>query len=773
MIDVIIPVFRGERETRACIESVLAARNDTARELVVIDDASPEPGLGDYVRTLERNGAVTLIAHDENAGFVASVNEGLRLHPDRDVVLLNSDTEVADGWLDRLMRALHDPQVATATPYSNNATICSYPAPHLANALPPGETIASLDRAFASANAGLAIDIPTAIGFCMAIARRALDAIGLFDVARYGAGYGEEVDWCLRAARAGFRHVCAADVFVRHVGEVSFGASGAERRGHAQATIDALYPEFRERLGDFLERDPLRPARRRADLERLARSPRPRVLFTTHDRRGGVERHIEELAALTAADVEVLLLRPHRRSYVSLTWLREGESFALWFHAEREWDTLVALLRAIGITRVHIHHIHGLPQGVLGLAQSLGAGCDLTLHDYFPICPQYQMLDALGHYCNEPDAGGCRRCLEGPPPWWKLTIDQWRAAFRPLLAQARVLAPSVESARRIARYFPDARVEVWPHFETRTNESAVFKVLVPGGISPAKGFDVLVACARDAKARALPLHFRVLGYIAKPLPPWPELPLTFTGEFPEGTLASLIALERGDAFFFPVQWPETFSYTLSEALATALPIVACDLGALRERLAGRSDATLVPWDEAPARINDALIAALQDETPSHVSMPGSNVDPQDYRRRYLSAVRGTSPNSEAPWPALGDANLAAPHEDVPIPTLTELYDDGVLCGNGASARMLQDRCREADAALGQHAGEMHRARVALDRAKRDLHEANEALARSQAALGLAEAERDEAVHRNREFAASTSWRLTAPLRALARKLRRS
>src|SRR5204862_2948087 len=103
------------------------------------------------------------------------------------------------------------------------------------------------------------------------IARRALATVGEFDAARYGAGYGEEVDFCMRAARAGLRNVLAADVFVKHVGEVSFGGSATARRLEAQAEIDRLYPEFQPRLRDHLERDPTLMLRRRADLERLRR----------------------------------------------------------------------------------------------------------------------------------------------------------------------------------------------------------------------------------------------------------------------------------------------------------------------------------------------------------------------------------------------------------------------------------------------------------------------------------------------------------------------
>ena len=316
-VDVVIPVYRGMAETRACIESVLAASNRTRTEVVVIDDASPEAGMEEWLGGLADAGRVRLITHTANRGFVASANEGLALHPDRDVVLLNSDTEVAPGWLDRLVACAHrDPATGTVTPFSTNATICSYPRTLMANDMPAGETTASLDAAFAAANAGRSADIPTAVGFCMYVTRRCLARVGLFDLERYGEGYGEEVDFCMRAARAGFRNVLAADVFVHHLGEVSFGTGGAERRLKAQAAVDALYPEFQQRLAAFIPADPLRGLRRRADLARLRRVP-------------------HELA------------RTPSGRFVKLSWERSGEEFALWLDTARDQAGLAAIERCL------------------------------------------------------------------------------------------------------------------------------------------------------------------------------------------------------------------------------------------------------------------------------------------------------------------------------------------------------------------------------------------------------------------------------------------
>ena len=359
VVDVVIPVYRGEAETRACVESVLAARTRLAREIVVIDDASPEPSLSAWLRELAGSGRVTLIVHEANRGFVATANEGLALHADRDVVLLNSDTEVADGWIDRLAaHPRHDASIGTVTPFSTNATICSYPRTLADNDVPRGETTASLDAAFLAANPGHCVEIPTAVGFCMYVTRRCLDAVGRFDEARYGTGYGEEVDFCMRAARAGFRNVLAADVFVRHVGEVSFGDTGPDRRLRAQATVDELYPEFQARLANYLAADPACDARRRADLERLRRSPRPRALFATGMAGPGGQQAARDFFATLDEDCEMLLLQQHTGTTVALSWIGREEEFALWFDAGRDARTLGAVVEAIGVARIQVDPAH-------------------------------------------------------------------------------------------------------------------------------------------------------------------------------------------------------------------------------------------------------------------------------------------------------------------------------------------------------------------------------------------------------------------------------
>src|SRR5262249_5320440 len=159
----------------------------------------------------------------ENLGFVRTVNAGMHRAPG-DVVVLNGDTIVTASWLDRLADAAGMSDVATVTPLTNFGSICTLPrsvieAFDLEGPHPRIDDSAELlprqslqDRP----------EVITAVGFCMYITRQALDLCGVFDEDTFGVGYGEEVDFCLRASRVGLRHVVEDSTFVYHHGAGSF-----------------------------------------------------------------------------------------------------------------------------------------------------------------------------------------------------------------------------------------------------------------------------------------------------------------------------------------------------------------------------------------------------------------------------------------------------------------------------------------------------------------------------------------------------------------------
>ncbi len=674
-VDVIVPVYRGLEDTRRCIESVLLHACESPFRLIVINDCSPEPAVTEWLRQVaDSDPRLMLLENEENLGFVGTVNRGMALSKTHDVLLLNSDAEVANDWLDRIHRAAYsDERVATVTPFSNNATICSYPRFCEDNALPAGYDTASLDRLFAATNAGQVVDVPTGIGFCMYIRRACLDEVGLFDVESFGKGYGEENDFCLRAAAAGWRNLHALDTFVMHAGGVSFGAGKSPREQAAMETLRRLHPHYEPEVHRFIGRDPARMARLAVDLARVRDAGLPVVLAIMHDRHGGTLRHVGELAEHMRGTASFFMLTPTPGG-VTLRLVGAGEAFVLMFRLPDEFEGLLQALRSIGVQHLHYHHMLGHGQQIVELPQHLGLPYDFTAHDFYTVCPQISLTDKRNAYCGELGVDQCRACLESIPAPGNVDIETWRARFAPLLSKARhVLVPSRDAGRRLARYIPQADIHLAPHTDIVAHgethapapqllgPNARLKIAVLGALSPIKGADVLEDVATEALKRNSPLEFHLFGYGYRSLRTRPKSALTVHGKYEEDELQGLLDWLKPDLVWFPAQWPETYSYTLSACLEAGLPVVGPDLGAFAERLSGRPWSWVRPWATTPTewvaffeRIRDQNFTTGRSPSPQWFALMETGADALirdwNYDRDYLAGV-GAAPAAAVLTPA--------------------------------------------------------------------------------------------------------------------------
>ncbi len=258
---VIVPVFNAFEQLQGCLESI-ARTVPSATRVWLIDDASTDkrvqPLLQSWVNQAEP--FRQLILQPVNRGFVATANHGMRLAK-TDLVLLNSDTVVTPGWLENLAGCLaSDESIATATPWSNNGEIVSIPGFCVANPV-PGDPSAVARQIKSCGSPGYP-EIPTAVGFCMAISQCAIQRIGLFDEETFGRGYGEENDYCQRAEQAGLRNVLCDDTYVVHHGGASFGPLGLKPDEESMRRLLAKHPDYLRKVSEFIKADPLAPRRR-------------------------------------------------------------------------------------------------------------------------------------------------------------------------------------------------------------------------------------------------------------------------------------------------------------------------------------------------------------------------------------------------------------------------------------------------------------------------------------------------------------------------------
>ncbi|MBP6368424.1 MAG: glycosyltransferase [Burkholderiales bacterium] len=603
IVDVVVPVYNAPDDVRSCVESVLA-HTEPGYRLVLIDDASPDPGVARVFDEIARaaHPHVELLRNERNRGFTGTANRGMGLSR-RDVVLLNSDTIVTDGWLGALLRcAASDPSIGTITPWSNNAEILSYPRFCVNNAWPEGADPAPLARAFARAAVPSYPDLPTGVGFCFFVRRAMLDAIGGFDTA-FGAGYGEENDLCMRAAAAGWRNVLADDALVLHTGGRSFEKQKDALVPKNTATLLARHPGYLSLVHDYVAADPLAPLRDATTLA-LDAADSAGVLHVLHHQGGGTETHVRALVAAT---------RGRCRHAIAVAvgdrWRIEAHRpdggtvvFDLVRLPDEPWgEFLGGLCATLGIGLVHVHNVSACRDGLLTALAAIDLPFGYTVHDVNAGCPTITFLGPDGMYCGaQTDPAICGACLAAQPAFAGVDIVAWREAHRPLIERASFLiAPSRWAADTLARFYPSARVRVVPHgipemtprhagtrLAVMLPDDGVPTVAVLGAVGPDKGARRIERLVELARERGSSVRFVLIGYLDRQHAAWQSDDARFTvhGRYDPRDLPDLLAHYRVSLVLYPSAGPETFSYTLSEAWSAGRPVLVPPIGALPERV---------------------------------------------------------------------------------------------------------------------------------------------------------------------------------------------
>ena len=250
-VSVIVPVYNGyEVLTRLC-ESLFAHTNEM-HTIIFVNDASPDARIAPYLAELaQRHANVRVETMSKNAGFPAAVNRGAELC-DGDFVMLNTDTEVPDGWIPRLFAPIwEDRRVASVMPLS-----CEWPSSGkycvgvVAMDKMDEAGLEAVDGAIARILPDRRFNVSQCnLGFCLAVSRSAWRKVGCLASEVYGFGYCEEADWCAKARYVfGYEHRIAANLFVAHRHNGSF--SSDRKKAQLERNTGRLRSRFPMRAFD-------------------------------------------------------------------------------------------------------------------------------------------------------------------------------------------------------------------------------------------------------------------------------------------------------------------------------------------------------------------------------------------------------------------------------------------------------------------------------------------------------------------------------------------
>ncbi|QNT78205.1 glycosyltransferase [Entomobacter blattae] len=644
-IVIIVPVYRGRAETQACLESVfasLAPAGPRGRKVVVqvIDDASDDEALRALLANYAEHGHIALHTQPVNRGFPASVNAGLRLWPGYDAVLLNSDTLVSGRWLEVLEKVAYShANTGTVTPFSNEASIFSYPSVEKENPIPDLSATAQLMEAAFSANGFAACDVPTANGFCMYIRHDCLKQTGLLREDIFAQGYGEENDFCLRASQMGWQHKAAPGVFVAHCGGVSFGQRRMDLMRRNLEILNRLHPGYDQMIAEWKAVDPLRPYRFALDLYRWEKRRHSEVtvhkekktatvVILTHDEGGGVERVVKERCRRFAQRQQrVVLLRPTLegcRLELGASVFRapplEGLFPNLIFHLPDDLSFMQAQLQEEQASHAEWHHFLGHHPAIYTLFSHMDLPYDVHMHDYAWFCQRITLVGVHRSYCYEPPVEGCEACIarQGSLLVEPITVRAMLRRSKHVLEKARtVYAPSADVARRLQNHFPFLAPQVEeleddlpsltlaqlaslaaPSAQWQKHpfprKAGVARFCLIGALGIEKGFDILYDLARHAQEKRLPIEFVVVGYTIDDDSLLETGKVFVTGPYQEEEAIGLIQAQQADYAFFPAIWPETWSFTLALAWRAGLKAVSFNLGAPAERITHTGRGKVLP-----------------------------------------------------------------------------------------------------------------------------------------------------------------------------------
>jgi GT2 family glycosyltransferase/glycosyltransferase involved in cell wall biosynthesis len=655
-LDVIVPVFGAAMALERCLQSLESHVDPRAHRILLVVDGPQAPEVERLLRSVaERRPppALCVLRQERRAGYPAAIVRGISYGQEeadaaRDVVLLNSDTIVTGGWLDKLARAAAvSPRTGTVTPFTNNGTLASIPRSFEINRLPTGFDAESFGALVEGSSARLYPQIPTAVGFCFYVKRALLREIGSFDAAAFGLGYGEEVDFCLRATAAGWEHRLDDATFVFHQGQSSFGRTRSARVRAAERTIARRYPDFRSRLAAFMAEDPLAAARQpildalrrasaaaegpglpapaadRASLVHLVHGWPPENFAGTelyawwlahrqkHSRAVAVYTRSADphLATGTAVELDDRSLRV--RALVNHFDPRDPLRRNGLYDSRARAD----FARFLDQTRpdlVHVHHLAGHGFSLVAEARRRRLPILLQLQDWWLPCARANLLDRERRLCPGPAPGRCSHCLPltevSPSPAFNRLLN--RNLYRLRERRARAVLGAAEAivagsaaildSFRALGWLPEGvpvhlvpyGVPVSPLPPWRA-PALPLRLGFIGSLLPHKGLHVATRAMAGVPAEAAELEVwgdaeRSPAYVAEALAAAQGAAVRLRGSFAEEERERIFA--GLDLLIVPSLGLESYSLVAREALASGLPVLASRRGALGELFAGRPDA---------------------------------------------------------------------------------------------------------------------------------------------------------------------------------------
>jgi GT2 family glycosyltransferase/glycosyltransferase involved in cell wall biosynthesis len=622
-VDICVPVYNGFGYLETLFNSI--PKTKVPFRLFISDDNSTDERVLPFLEeiSLRFGENCVLLKNEENSGFPGNCNKMLRLTTNN-VVLLNTDIELPDMWLERLvMPFVKSGRIASATPMSNSATIFNFPAIDDDRSVIPGDSLENIDNVFKRIIPAYTI-VPTAHGFCMAISRAALDKVGLFDEVTFKKGNAEENDWSMRASDLGFINVAVENLFVYHRQSGSFTSADKMRLLNLNRNkLNAKHPTYITLVGNHRSLDPLNAHRAFAALHVFLPLGRNILITGLYGIGGGsVFNQSQKIRQLIAQGYCVWLIAnsPLSKDEWKLT-VYYGDRKAV-FRVD-SFEIIEYIFENVSIERVIISQMHRYPhiqeklELLLLWKQKYKFALEYHFHDYLCICRNDVLLDNHRECCGIRIGKACANCLPLDPVYDFPEDDNtlWRKMWYEFLRNCDCIHCFSEDGKaHMLKAYPELNsITIIPHavdyiakLPAKTvKRTHTINVGIIGAIGEvSKGGFIIRELIELVEKKKCDICIKFIGY-ADDIRKYPGL--TQTGEYTPFELPHLILEHDIDIAVCASICPETFSYTVQEAIEMDIPIVCFDLGAPAERVSKYEKGIIAPEISAECLLYSILI----------------------------------------------------------------------------------------------------------------------------------------------------------------------
>lgn len=616
-VDIIVPVYNAIEYTEECIKSVIKNTDLKNNELILINDKSPDenvyPMMCKY-RDENKDLKITVLNNEKNLGFVGTVNKGMD-YSKEDVILLNSDTEVTENWIEKIVECAYSSEyIATVTPLANNATIASVPNFGIDNELPKNMSLDEYAKMIEKISKARYPEITTGNGYCMFIKRSVINEIGLFDAKTFEKGFGEENDFCYRALDYGYTNVLCDNTFIYHKGTQSFKkenltASRAELIDNHMKLLRNKYPIYVEKTDQFLAKNPLRDIHENVQINIWIHGKK-RILYLVNEweenmeMTGGTSLHLKDIIISNMKNnIASFVLAPNKYDLETMRLFlytdevsKEIVNFKtdLFAYGQIKYtnnkykEILEILFDTFEFDILHVHHFLFQTFDSIDVAKSRNVYSIITLHDLYMKCPSINMV-YIDKYCEYDERKNCEKCLNSRYGVNNNILENWQKTVHKVLSKFdKIIVPSENTQKIFSNAYKDLNFEVVEHgvniievVPKQQTEKTTFDIAFVGAMAIHKGSIILKKLIKMntdnirihlfGKPNDIELSRNTGNYINH-------------GEYKRGDLPKLLTENNIDLVCIFATWPETYSYTLTECYMSKVPVLSFDIGAVGDRI---------------------------------------------------------------------------------------------------------------------------------------------------------------------------------------------